>query len=369
MVNNPSYSDVVFLLEDQKKVHAHKVVLASRSSYFRKLFEYQSSQKESNSVIPIESTHVKSFMVVLEFMYTDRVKLPEDYHLLQEVLQLAHKYELIPLQHQLLKGIAKRSPKEKHTLWNDIVSLCNNNTDNALWPKLDNANVPFSDVTLLVEGKTFYCHKCILSSRSWYFATLLGHQWRESNQNEICIQNVPFENVQVLLSFLYSNFIQIQTLQEALELHKMAQFFSIETLLYQCEQFISDIAIDYDTVCMLWNCTLQLGTETLQENCKSFFMKNFMECSNSSGFLELEKDLLKGALNGGEIDEDDAQMFEAVKKWCQYNATKLGMSFNEILLEMLPPRTLFNQRIKYAVLEAVDNLHDPILRMLLSGAN
>ena len=41
-----------------------------------------------------------------------------------------------------------------------------------------------SDVKFLVNGETFFAHRCILAVRSQYFRAMLFNQWRESTSDE-----------------------------------------------------------------------------------------------------------------------------------------------------------------------------------------
>jgi len=154
----------------------------------------------------------------------------------------------------------------------------------------------------------------------------------------------------LILSFLYRNVIDINCPADALELHKLAQFFGIESLTYICEKYIFSSIINSDTVCQLWNCSKELKADNLSEKCQEYFVEHFIECSQTRDFLELDKDLFKMALTAGQIDADSVGMFEALKNWGTLNATKYGKPTEELMGELLPPKTLFNQKIKYALL-------------------
>ncbi len=90
----------------------------------------------------------------------------------------------------------------------------------------------------------------------------------------------------------------------------------MDALINYCEDSIlSNFDITEDSVAVLWNCATELRAETLAQQCKKFFVQNFVACSKSSNFGKLEKSLLKAALNSGEIEEDEDVVFSVVKKW------------------------------------------------------
>src|SRR5690348_130077 len=68
MVNNPDYSDICFMVED-KKVHAHKAILAARSPLFRRLFDLNKAAKEQ----VIKDTTHQAFLGLVEYLYTGSV--------------------------------------------------------------------------------------------------------------------------------------------------------------------------------------------------------------------------------------------------------------------------------------------------------
>lgn len=73
LVNNPELSDVRFVAEGNE-IHAHRLILTTRSEYFRTMF--LSGMREGTSKAPIEISEVShaTFLKVLEYLHTDKVK-------------------------------------------------------------------------------------------------------------------------------------------------------------------------------------------------------------------------------------------------------------------------------------------------------
>lgn len=73
MVNNPMLSDVTFVVEG-REIHAHKLLLI-RCEYFQSLF-LGSMMESTLSRIPIEQVRYSVFLSLLEYLYTDHVRIP-----------------------------------------------------------------------------------------------------------------------------------------------------------------------------------------------------------------------------------------------------------------------------------------------------
>ena len=86
MINDPSLSDVTFMVEGQP-VYAHKLMLM-RSSYFQALFLGQMKESRMDE-IPINSVRRPVFIQLMEYLYTDQLKIP-----LNEAMELFEAADL-----------------------------------------------------------------------------------------------------------------------------------------------------------------------------------------------------------------------------------------------------------------------------------
>jgi N-acetylneuraminic acid mutarotase len=90
MINDSTFSDVTFIVEDQP-VYAHKLMLM-RCSYFQALF--LGDMRESRlSTIRIEQVSHSIFLAILEYLYTDQLRIP--FHHSMEVFEAADLF-MIP---------------------------------------------------------------------------------------------------------------------------------------------------------------------------------------------------------------------------------------------------------------------------------
>lgn len=76
LVNDDEFSDVTFILENQH-VYAHRAILAARCELFAAML--RSGMRESvEGVIPIPNIRRSVFLLLLEYIYCDTVKVPPD---------------------------------------------------------------------------------------------------------------------------------------------------------------------------------------------------------------------------------------------------------------------------------------------------
>ena len=99
MFNNPFMSDVAFSCEgSDKKVFAHKYVLATSSAVFYAMFYGELAEK--NSVVHLSDTDEESLQEFLRFLYTDECNFTTDNALF--MLYLARKYMVPSLAEKCL---------------------------------------------------------------------------------------------------------------------------------------------------------------------------------------------------------------------------------------------------------------------------
>jgi len=69
LVNSPKFSDLSFHVNGVD-IRAHKVILAARCPYFRRMFEGNFKEKDQAAFTVEDGTSTESFLAMLEFLYT-----------------------------------------------------------------------------------------------------------------------------------------------------------------------------------------------------------------------------------------------------------------------------------------------------------
>ena len=86
------YSDVTLVCEDDKQFKQHKVILASCSESFRKMFK-----SDYHSIVYLRGVKSEHMSILLNFMYCGSAVLPES--LVADVIQLGVDLQVIGLNH------------------------------------------------------------------------------------------------------------------------------------------------------------------------------------------------------------------------------------------------------------------------------
>ena len=95
MFESAEFADVKFLVQDEE-IPAHKNVLASRSVYFKNMFQAGMQESVSNSV-KITDVSLTTFKAVLRFLYGETPK-EKQFLPLAELIVAADKYGLDELK-------------------------------------------------------------------------------------------------------------------------------------------------------------------------------------------------------------------------------------------------------------------------------
>ncbi|KAM4872705.1 BTB/POZ domain-containing protein 19 [Thomomys bottae] len=105
LVNNPRYSDVRFVVgQERQEVFAHRCLLACRCSFFQRLLSTDLDSGIPSPVV-LSTVPAEAFLAVLEFLYTNSVTLHR--HTVLEVLTAAVEYGLEDLRELCLEFIVK----------------------------------------------------------------------------------------------------------------------------------------------------------------------------------------------------------------------------------------------------------------------
>ncbi|XP_065343465.1 BTB/POZ domain-containing protein 9 [Cloeon dipterum] len=98
---NDEYSDVVLNINGLDKFHAHKVILAARSEYFRALL-YGGMKESQQAEVELMCSNCDAFKALLRYIYTGQMSLSAmKEETVLEVLGLANTYRFEELEHSL----------------------------------------------------------------------------------------------------------------------------------------------------------------------------------------------------------------------------------------------------------------------------
>ncbi|KAJ8675230.1 hypothetical protein QAD02_011016 [Eretmocerus hayati] len=144
----------------------------------------------------------------------------------------------------------------------------------------------FSDVTLAVEGKKLYAHKCILAKKSEVFAAMFTHNMKENERAYVDIDDVAYDVMREFLRYIYSG--RVDNLEKmAMTLYKAADKYLIKNLKKICErQLIQNInaqnVLEYLNFASLFNVPAlkQQSIDFLKSNAKDVARQSSFKLSN-----------------------------------------------------------------------------------------
>ncbi|RIA86371.1 BTB/POZ protein [Glomus cerebriforme] len=134
--------------------------------------------------------------------------------------------ERIFLENENISRISSPSPFPKKDLPKDLISL---------WAS-ELLNPYGADTRITVDGQYLYAKSSILKKRSEYFQTMLDGPWMESNPNdEMFVYNIEitdfnYSSVFQMLSFLYTDQVQLNNNNDIWELYGVANKYLITEL-------------------------------------------------------------------------------------------------------------------------------------------
>ncbi|KAL5369715.1 hypothetical protein CPHLJ_3g3600 [Cryptosporidium parvum] len=103
LVDNPEFSDIIFILENEETLYAHKCILVAQSQYFKSMFKNGMAETNSKE-IRLEHIPKKEFKVIIRFLYTSYLD-ETDLQTLCNVLLIADSYNLSALSDLCIKTV------------------------------------------------------------------------------------------------------------------------------------------------------------------------------------------------------------------------------------------------------------------------
>ncbi|XP_049851258.1 uncharacterized protein LOC126325820 [Schistocerca gregaria] len=173
-------------------IHAHRIILWCRSSYFREYFSSQLNQARShepcNSVIRI-CENCLHFHSLISYLYTDQIDILPLFSTYRRFISLVSRYAPEHVTRLVSKYLLSRESQPSIMSFQLLTAF-----DNDL----------FADIYFLVEGRRIPAHKFILCLRSSFFSALCTGGMKESYQTTITLPNVSLPSFLFILQYIYT---------------------------------------------------------------------------------------------------------------------------------------------------------------------
>lgn len=282
MIQDPKHSDITFILNDKHRLDAHSVVLCSASKVFSRILgmsksvknnqmkeinsmenytleqlnsgaipgitavykkqdevKGQSQPSTANTTIELSADiSAKTFVRVLEFLYTGLPKLPDVDDVNEDDIRDLDRVAAI-FKLQQLQTICSNFLSEQDFLNPSIGTYLNDKTGERMKELFFNC-AERADVIFNVEGKYVYAHKCVLAARCEVMAAMFGGNFVESKgkMTEIHIPNTTEEVFLAFLEYLYTDHSPIEN-NDAVSILVLADEYGQRRLVNLCELYIT----------------------------------------------------------------------------------------------------------------------------------
>lgn len=345
-LQDPRFHDVTFVLEGDRHLHAHKVVLCSASKFFAKVLGLSSggkttqqqqmeaidgySRQDLNSgrvpgiasvldddvidlknkgeivaagvttVVLSEDIKATTFLRVLEYLYTGLAWLSEDSPE-SELAELSRVADLFKLPQ--LQTVVRNIQTEQEYLNPSIGTFQNDETGSAM-KKLFLNKPEHADVIFNIQGTNIYAHRMVLSARSDVMAAMFSGHFKEGDDRKTVRVNIPEaspDTFLALLEYLYTDHAPIED-GDSVGILVLADEYCIPRLSNLCELYISKEVdrhctdkirrADIDVVGLL-NTAEMYHAKQLETFCLHFISTNYLSFQQRPEFVNLKSHHLK----------------------------------------------------------------------------
>ena len=175
-----------------------------------------------------------------------------------------------------------------------------------------------TDVEIIVEDKSFRCHKVVLASVSQYFDAMFSSGMRECHDGVVRLKGIEYTTFVDILDFVYSGKLNICT-ENAEELLRAATLYQIKLLHQKCEEFlIQHVAVE--------NCIgawrLAKSHECVELAKKSWYciLESFTEVCVTEDFNYLDAEEMFEIITDDDLQVTNEEIVcDAVFRWYRFD--------------------------------------------------
>lgn len=236
-------------------------------------------------------------------------------------------------------GTSSDETNEIHCISDNLSKQCEHRYVNYLRQglRLTRDNNILCDVTIIVKGRRFQCHKVILSMFSGFFKSMFTSGMKECHESESELKSVNAETFEIILKYLYTGVLK--GFVDLRELLTTSLYLQIKSLSDTCQEMLcSDLnlirAIEF------WRIADQHGNECeiMMHACQNWMLGNFNSYFSNDDCLTLSADEIIFLLSHDALSvtsEDDVCTF--VLKWIQRDFINRKQYLNVIFKQVRLP--------------------------------
>ncbi|KAJ8403770.1 hypothetical protein AAFF_G00346380 [Aldrovandia affinis] len=173
------------------------------------------------------------------------------------------------------------------------------------------------DVTLLVEGKKFMCHRVLLAAVSPYFRAMFTSPLVESRLTEIRLEEVTPSVMETVIQFVYTGEAGL-SLDTAEDLFVAANRLQVMPLQDLCSRFLFE-HLSVDNCLGMYSLARSHHDQLLLRASLRLVAQHFPRVARQTDFLLLDPGTLGSLLGSDRLGvESEAEVYDAARRWAEH---------------------------------------------------
>ncbi|XP_057695824.1 kelch-like protein 12 [Corythoichthys intestinalis] len=174
------------------------------------------------------------------------------------------------------------------------------------------------DVTLLVEGRKFLCHRVLLAAVSPYFRAMFTSPLVESRLTEIRLEEVTPSVMETVIQFVYTGEAGL-SLETAEDLFVAANRLQVMPLQDLCSRFLFE-HLSVDNCLGMYSLARSHHDQLLLRASLRLVAHHFPRVSRHKDFLLLDQGTLGSLLSSDRLGVDsEAEVYDAARRWAEHH--------------------------------------------------
>ncbi|XP_056118420.1 kelch-like protein diablo [Rhinichthys klamathensis goyatoka] len=191
------------------------------------------------------------------------------------------------------------------------------------------------DVTLLVEGKKFMCHRVLLAAVSPYFRAMFTSPLVESRLTEIRLEEVTPFVMETVIHFVYTGEAGL-SLETAEDLFVAANRLQVMPLQDLCSRFLFE-HLSVENCLGMYSLARSHHDQLLLRASLRLVGQHFPRVSRQRDFLLLDPGTLGSLLESDRLGvETETEVYDAARRWAEYQPADRYIHMPSLLRHLRP---------------------------------
>ena len=193
----------------------------------------------------------------------------------------------------------------------------------------------FHDVILIVEDRSFPCHRCILAASMKYFCTMFLGEYAEAEKKEIKLKYINADDFELLLTYVYGGSVTVDA-ENVYRLLKIAHFLGSASLEDACANYIiqNESLFTFEYVLSIFMFASGSNITILLGGLKKWMAANFVHLSKCKELLRLSGDDLMRILYHQDFEKNTVALLDFLMVWVKFHPREGKKLLPKILDEL-----------------------------------